>query len=309
MDLVDTLRSKIDTLADGEYTAGLRAVLAHIETAFAHLRRGQDQNDETAFTDVIYRCNQAFEGSIKEAYRVLASKDPNKKTLHKIEGYLEDNDIFRERVLSQFNNYRTEWRNPSTHDYKLDFDDSESFLAIVSVSAFACVLIDQIARQLAFANAVKSTDTKKNEIEIDSTSNEDLPTIVTNLCEEFSKINTDPSSVQTELQLMGALTGFITTVMPNLETTLDYRLSHASNERGDLLIANPNDRVLIELKRTNKMKNVVDGVAQLTRYLALTGLKQGVLFAFPPGGGPLKMERHFVEPLGATVTVLRGKNI
>src|SRR5262249_49401315 len=137
MDLFAILRSKIDTLPEGDYSSGLSAVVRHLETSFNHLSRGQQQGEETAFTDAIYRTNQAFEGSIKEAYRVLAQQDPGQQRPYDIENYLENNKLLRQRVLSQFTNYRKEWRNPSTHDYKLDFNESEAFLAIVSVSAFA----------------------------------------------------------------------------------------------------------------------------------------------------------------------------
>ncbi|MEH2117121.1 hypothetical protein [Nostoc sp.] len=116
MDLLDILRSKIDSLEDGDHIPGLKAVLLHIETASRHLLRGQKQNEETAFTDSIYRTNQAFEGSLKEAYRVLASKDPERERPYDIEQYFEKNKVFRQRVLAQFTNYRTEWRNPSSHD-------------------------------------------------------------------------------------------------------------------------------------------------------------------------------------------------
>lgn len=78
MDLVEALRSKIFALQEGDYSPGLKAVILHIETAFGHLSRGQTKDKETAFTDAIYRTNQAFEGSIKEAYRVLTGKDPSK---------------------------------------------------------------------------------------------------------------------------------------------------------------------------------------------------------------------------------------
>ena len=137
MNLVETLQKKIEVLGAGEYVPGLRAVLMHIETAFKHLSRGQRTDDQAAFTDAIYRTNQAFEGSIKEAYRVLAGQDPTKTRPFDIENYLEKNSVFRTRVLNQISSYRKEWRNPSTHDYKLDFDESEAFLAIVSVSALA----------------------------------------------------------------------------------------------------------------------------------------------------------------------------
>jgi hypothetical protein len=90
MDLADTLRKKIGVLEDGEYVPGLKAVLLHIETAFRHLSRGQETDDDTAFTDAIYRTNQAFEGSIKEAYRVLAAQDPAKKRPFDIETVARD---------------------------------------------------------------------------------------------------------------------------------------------------------------------------------------------------------------------------
>lgn len=150
MDLVDTLRNKIQALGDEECVPGLKAVLLHIETAFRHLSRGQENGEDTAFTDSIYRTNQAFEGSVKEAYRVLADKDPGRKNPYEIETYLEKNGVFKPRVLSQLTTYRTEWRNPSTHDYKLNFDESEAFLAIISVSAFSCLLLDQITDRVEF---------------------------------------------------------------------------------------------------------------------------------------------------------------
>lgn len=125
MDLIATLRTKIETLPQGEYMHGLHSVLMHIETSFKHLDRGQSQDDEQAFTDAVYRTNQAFEGSIKEAYRVLAGKDPEKITPFEIENYLDKSSVFKPRVLAQFTTYRTKWRNPSTHDYTLSFDESE----------------------------------------------------------------------------------------------------------------------------------------------------------------------------------------
>jgi hypothetical protein len=74
MDLIEILRQRIESLAAGEHIIGFRAVLQHIVVAANHFARGQSSGDDTAFTDAIYRTNQAFEGSLKEAYRVLAGK-------------------------------------------------------------------------------------------------------------------------------------------------------------------------------------------------------------------------------------------
>src|SRR4030095_14112291 len=70
-----------------------------------------------------------------------------------IENSLQENNVLRPGVLAQLTNYRREWRNPSTHDYRLDFDEDEALLAIVTVSAFAIVLIDQITERISFEQA------------------------------------------------------------------------------------------------------------------------------------------------------------
>ena len=307
MDLVATLRSKIDRLRDGDHSAGLQSVLSHIEVAFRHLSRGQADNDESAFTDVIYRCNQAFEGSIKEAYRVLADKEPQRKKPFQIETYLEDNNVFRDRVMAQFTNYRTEWRNPSTHDYNLDFDESESFLAIVSVSAFACVLIDQIAGRLAHDDAATEADAKhvalKQGVDVDNTS---LIELATEIFREFTRQHHADSANQTEIQLMGALTGFFSALVPSLDVTLDYKLSPESHERGDLLLRHDESKVLVELKRTNSPRLLKGGLLQLQSYMPLTGIKNAILFMYPPGGGELLQEEHRSSD-GGRIIVLRSE--
>jgi hypothetical protein len=208
MDLLKILRSKIDILEEGDYIPGLKAVLLHIETASNHLDRGNTTDDETAFTDAIYHTNQAFEGSLKEAYRVLANKNPDRESPYKIEKFFEENNIFRQRVLAQFTNYRTEWRNPSSHDYKLDFDESESFLAIVSVAAFACLVLDQIIQEISYLQVKAEADTKQLEIQehLASVKKEDLLNRTTEILREFSRqqpnFNTEGNR-QTELQFTG----------------------------------------------------------------------------------------------------------
>ena len=62
MNLLEILTSRINGLPEGGYTQGLKAVLQHVQVAANHLARGQSTADDTAFTDAIYRTNQAFEG-------------------------------------------------------------------------------------------------------------------------------------------------------------------------------------------------------------------------------------------------------
>ncbi|MEA3008914.1 MAG: hypothetical protein QOJ91_606 [Sphingomonadales bacterium] len=148
MNIVELLEEAVKDLPSGEYSVGLNAIVRHVKAAIRHLERDKAFDPDTC-TDAIYRMNQAYEGSLKEAYRVLAEKDPSGLSPFQIEGYLETHNIVRPRVLTQLTRYRQDYRNPSTHDYKLDFDEDEALLAIVSVCAFAKLLINQIKSKLA----------------------------------------------------------------------------------------------------------------------------------------------------------------
>lgn len=294
MDLVETLRKKIDVLEDGEYVPGLKAVLLHIETAFRHLSRGQDTDDGTAFTDAIYRTNQAFEGSVKEAYRVLAVQDPTKRRPFDIENYLEQNNIFRSRVLSQLTTYRTEWRNPSAHDYKLDFDESEAFLAIISVSAFACLLLDQIAERLAFAKSQAEAEAQKVALDANlaATLNANLLVRVTELLNQFCEIHLPSVSSPgkaTESQLIGSLHGFLSSAAPELTVQTEARLNEQKSLRADLLVSRGAEKVVVELKRRLVRQDYAHAVVQVEQYLLIGGIKDGVLLFLPDA--PSAMER------------------
>jgi hypothetical protein len=163
MDVVLLLEGAIAKLEAGEYSIGLNAILRHVKSAIRHLERDK-MEDPDSCTDVIFRMNQAYEGSLKEAYRVLAGKDPSVLTPHQIEQYLESHKVVRPRVLVQLSRYRQDFRNPSTHDYKLDFDADEALIAILSVCAFAILLTDQIRSRIesekAKLRAASSTATK-----------------------------------------------------------------------------------------------------------------------------------------------------
>jgi hypothetical protein len=309
MDLVDALRKKIDVLEDGDYAPGLKAVLLHIETAFRHLSRGQEADDETAFTDAIYRTNQAFEGSVKEAYRVLAGQDPAKKRPFDIENYLEQNNVFRSRVLSQLTTYRTEWRNPSAHDYKLDFDESEAFLAIVSVSAFACLLLDQIAERLAYTRSQAEADAQKATLEASlvQTLNADLLVRVTELLNQFCAIHitsVSSSGRASESQVIGALHGFLSSAAPELTVQTEARLDAQRSFRADLLVSRGEEKVVIELKRRLMKQSYANAVAQVEHYLLIGGIKDGILLFLPDGPGEMERFHTRISGIDGRLVVL-----
>lgn len=305
MDLVDILRQRISLLPEGDYTLGLKAVLLHIETAERHLRRGDSSNDDTAFTDAIYRSNQAFEGSIKEAFRVLAKQDPERKTPYEIEGYLEKEAVFRPRVLAQFTTYRKEWRNPSTHDYKLDFDESEAFLAIVSVCAFACLLLDQISENISFETVKAQADNANEHVTPDSSVKaEPLADIVIAALQRFVEGYLPTGGGASEAQVIGALHGFIASALPTLGVQIEVPLAGDRPFRADMLIVRNEERLLIELKRRLLGSNTRAGLEQVQHYLAMSGIKTGILFHIPHEPRRLVVERHAITSMDATIVVL-----
>ena len=144
MDLSKELKRKQETLKDLVSDGGIYAALRHIEIAERWFERARVEGDEDLFNDVIYRTNQAFEGMLKEAYTVLGQTDASNLTPHQIEQKLIAGGVFSERVTDLFRNYRQEWRNKSTHNHNLFFNAQEALLAIVSISAFSTILLDQI---------------------------------------------------------------------------------------------------------------------------------------------------------------------
>jgi hypothetical protein len=316
MDLLRILRSKIDVLEEGSYIPGLRAVLLHIETASRHLLRGQEQKDETAFTDAIYRTNQAFEGSLKEAYRVLAQKAPEKKRPFDIESFFEQNNIFRQRVLAQFTNYRKEWRNPSAHDYKLDFDESEAFLAIVSVAAFACLVLDQVTEKLSYLQAKADADAKQVEIQERLASVEcgDLLNRTVQILREFShqqsSFNIDRSRWSEE-QVFGQLAGFFASVAPDLEFLTSYECSSEFyNARPDFVISDKSSHVIVELKRGSPGQSLpTASISTVQLYMFSCNIKAAILFLFSEFGGELDIQEHNISNIDGKILILSPEKL
>jgi len=309
MDLVASLRKQIDLLPSGPYKPGLEAVLLHIETGFRHRQRGIDTGDDTAFTDAIYRANQAFEGSVKEAYRVLADQDPERKRPADIESYFDKNSVFKSRVLNQFTTYRKEWRNPSTHDYKLEFDQSEALLAIVTVAAFASMVLDQIAEKISFAQAQAESASQREVVaaKLNRLDSDNLQTRVTALLKEFCSGHI-PRSVDsaplTEAQLIGALHGFLASVAAELAVDAEFKLSKDRPFRADLVIRRDEERVLIELKRKYHHAAYHNSIAQVEHYMLIGEIRSAVLLFVPIQPAEMDETTVDVKSINGAISIL-----
>lgn len=284
MDIIAILRKKISLLDAGEHTAGLKATLSHIETAFRHLTRGQRDADQTAFTDAVYRTNQAFEGGIKEAYRVLTKKNPENVRPYDIESHFSKSGIFRQRVLDQFTNYRKEWRNPSTHDYKLDFNESEAFLAIVSVTAFSCLLLDEIAQRLAhdkeLAAVQKIADSVRKDV---NGNNSDLLTRTTEALKAyFLRHSKEQVEKGTEAQWLGSVSGFLSAIIPDAKIETEAPLGiDKLHVTADLLVVCENEKVVVEIKNRLNILTYKSVLDQVEHMMFSSGIRDGVVFFLP----------------------------
>ena len=287
MDILQLIQEKTRFLPQDNHILGIKAVVSHIQTAEKYWLRGKKEGDENLFTDVIYRANHAFEGILKEAYSILAEKDADKRTPNEIEQYLTNNNVFKPRLMDLFKNYRTEWRNPSTHDYNLFFTEEEALLAIVSVSAFVNILLDQIVEKVSYtaekAKTVNQVEPIRNNIA--KYANLPLKEKIRELFLAFSKdmkITKQDGSLQ-EIQIIGLLSGFIAAVDPMLKIQQEIEIGSGKQRlRIDMLFSFQDEQVIIEIKRgMPSPTNLAGAQDQLSLYLLKTGIHEGIIYFIP----------------------------
>ena len=287
MDLLKLLKDKAEHFSVSEEDRGVSSVVSHIGIAEKHYENGRS-GDDYLFNDVIYRSNQAFEGALKEAYRIITGDNPNKITPYKIEKYFEDNSVLKERVLQLFTNYRTEWRNKSTHDYKLYFSEQEAFLAIVNISAFINILFDQMLEKRAYdkeSEEIKNNPMSSSVVNATSSLNERVVELLLKYSKEVPNkmIGTAIPRI-TEAELMGSFSAYLNGFANDIEVFSEYAISMgAQRYRADFFLKKSEEELIIEFK--NPIRNISEslngGTQQLFTYLIATGVQNGVLY-IPP---------------------------
>ncbi|WP_022664258.1 hypothetical protein [Desulfospira joergensenii] len=297
MNLLDLLRDKAEYFSTSEDDIGVSSVVTHIEIAERHFENGKS-GDDYLFNDVIYRSNQAFEGALKEAYRIISGKNPNRVTPHKIEKHFEENNVLKERVLQLFTNYRTEWRNKSTHDYKLYFSEQEAFLAIVNISAFINILFDQMVEKRAYDK--KTTDLKKSKPAKDLTkTNTQLKDRIVELLISYSKSFPDKTSGTvlpriTEVELSGSLKAYLNSLAEDIDVYSEFSIPTNQDRRfyrADFFLQKGKEKLIIEVKNSFHAGSQIlkGGTEQLLSYLTLSGVSNGILY-IPPLNKDEEME-------------------
>jgi hypothetical protein len=291
MDVLKILTDKLDLLPPGDHSSGLKAVRLHIEAAIRHFERGQ-KNQDDAFTDVIYRCNQAFEGSLREAYRVLESKRPEKIPLAQIESSLTTSGVLRTKVLDQFANYRKEWRNSATHDYMLNFNESEALLAIVSVTVFSIVLCDQIQSRLAFLAAQSTAPIIPLSA---GTLLDQVAEVVRRFSEDhFPQFTVRAGRIPYE-QLEGGLAGYLSAELAKHSMRVSQEVLLNGGVRGDIVVQSTSASIAIELKVVRQLLPTImdQAIYRLTKIVESGKLSGGVALTLLVGAGSYEI----VEPV------------
>ncbi|MCU7872603.1 MAG: hypothetical protein KZQ91_07640 [Candidatus Thiodiazotropha sp. (ex Lucinoma borealis)] len=285
MDLLSIIKKKVGKFSKTISEDGLEAVVNHIVIAESHYDNANN-GEEHLYTDVVYRTNQAFEGAVNEAYRLLAGGDPNRKRPYEIEAHFDSSNILRPRVLFQLSNYRKEWRNKSTHDYTLDFNSQEAILAIVSVTAFFNILLDQMLEKISSdREKEKLSKNIKNREVVEGYNSLDFKDQCVALLRAFSselKNDKDEDIPKIEFELIGRISGFITSYDNSIEIGSEIPIDHASGKlQVDLLLTKGGSKIIVEVKRPSQQydRKSIKAEQQVKHYLAASNLTHGIVFA------------------------------
>lgn len=285
VDTLSIIRSKAERLSVLLPKSGILAVLRHVEMAERHFDAGRKGSDSDLFPDVIYRTNHAFEGILRESYTILAGQDPTKKSTYDIETYLAQNNVFHERVMELFANYRKKWRNPSTHDHVATFSESEAFLALLSVTSFVGILMDQMIERLAYEQEQARLAARSAELREDMAKHVDEPLVdrLSFLLSQFAA-QAAVANVDSEIELAANLRAFLSTISPTI-TTQQEPLVHDrwGAIRPDFLLTEGDQRVVVELKRYRRWTADTERTAldQVRRYMDAADARGGILLVVP----------------------------
>ena len=277
------LNSKINAIEPSLY---VDKIVIHIERAFQLFTQGVETGDEQNFTDVIYRCNQAFEGCSRQAFLVLAEKSREELKRVKaweIEQFLIDNDILNERSLPFFKNYREKWRNESSHNFNLFFKEEESYMAIMSISSYAYVLLNQILLKLSMSDIQGLEPMSETSLARKSLI-EDVEKATKLFLKEvdLEKYKTGSALKRiSEVQFLGIYSAFLQKKIVGTTVTVDGIVNAKSCFRYDMMLSRGEEKVMIELKphipQGRKSDAIID---KLTECIEFTKGAKAVLFFF-----------------------------
>lgn len=208
-------------------------------------------------------------------------------------------------------NYRQEWRNPSTHEYELFFTEQEALLAIITVSAFVAVLLDQIIDQLAVQQQQATITAQLPAITAAIANYHSLsfPDQVVELIRSFLTSPQFPASVgqatHSESYFEAAMANFLREAEPQMSLALEPTVAVANRLlRPDLLLKKGDDTVVVEIKRALRRGLSRDAaVLQVLSYAKHVDAKRAIVVFMPDVPGPVMVETKEFKKTGVPTMV------
>lgn len=301
MDVLKEIEQQVNSIKCVDNSTYLDSIFTHINRAEYYYLQGK--MDANYFNDVIYRCNQAYEGALKESYKVLADKtleEVLKKTPNDIEKFFEVNSVFHDRVLQLFRNYRQEWRNKSAHDYKLFFGENEAFIAMTSVTSFVHLLLKQIQEKNAFNIQQKKLNEEEETVkqirEIAISKNRNPVDKLVDMIIEFSKQDSlqcfDNISNVREAEIMGIFHAYIESAGKSIVTQREpHFLIGERRIYLDFLIEIDGEPIILEFKKA-KVNDVIvqNAINQILIYMQAVNILNGIVYCAKIGKQKSKPE-------------------
>jgi len=288
VDLLAEFKRKVAEIQSAKWKEGFEATVRHIEVAESYFRLAQGAEDSNYFNDVVYRTNQAFEGILEEAYFVFEDVLAKRLSPSELEKYFLDNRRLTERTLSLFRNYRQQWRNPSTHDHKLVFSEQEAFLALVNVSSFAIVLLDELTATMSFKwhrgqallqqKALRAKRSKEPFIEQ-----------VVRCLRSFGEFSASYGvRARDDAEFAGRIRGFLVGIYPEIDAAQGVHLQYGEREyHVDLILRSGEGDVVVVVKRGQLgIPFVVWAVTYTGDCIRAANMSSGILYVWWPSRAP-----------------------
>lgn len=286
------IKQKVAEVLPPDFFPGIYTVINHLQMAEHYWQEANGSIEEYLFTDAVLRANHAFEASLGEAYKLVCGKDPDGMSVKDIYKYLDDQNIFKDKEAQTFHRYLEDWEIPAERDEQLFFSEQEAMLAIMNVSAFFLILVEQIIEIASYEKAKyflgwDRTEKIHKELERygDKFFLDQLVTLLQLFAADLFYIE-ERESAPSEYEMLGYLRGFLEIATPEIEVEIDKRIKiGSSHTQLDMLIHHKDETVLVETKRSNQIRGSIfdidNAVQQISGYMTATGINKAVLFYLP----------------------------
>jgi hypothetical protein len=108
-----------------------------------------------------------------------------------------------------------------------------------------------------------------------------------------------------EAEVVGAVAGHLAAILPKEAKILMDAPFGDERLRADILVELNAEKVLVEVKRTRFAQNIRGvAVSQLSRYIAVSGIRQAVIFMFDGGLSGFQREDHNLPGIGARIIII-----